>query len=455
MENLKNNGEKVSVSPENSVSLQPDNNINTYGTDNYRRAETSASADDATGRTERLGIHAYMANGRPTLDSRWDTLVYEEGLQSEHVDSQLGGSRLAVRNESERLITLARKLGDYIPSAAWSSFGLRNTKPSGESVVFVDEKNSRVIKFKDPFAYVSLKNDNPYNALYEHHIHNHFFGEVGYRFLGISQDPVNGDVRFAFEQPFIKSVAKPSKDQISYWFKEKGFELTEDGFWYTDGYVSFTDVWEDNCIKDSEGNLHFIDPIIKFERDPKEVLSHYIEQVNMRKEKLERAGIDVGSRFRIERLCSFNDMEVKSIDYGKGTMTFFHPNNHPDYQYECEWPINRVLENIQLNRGSRWIQVDENRKEIVVPQAYQALLERVKDNSPHASFTDGQIKALDKYCALRPNVPKDGAILGLLQFMGNDIKDAKIPEAWIEDVREEIRNLAKGERRAYSQGIKM
>ena len=45
---------------------------------------------------ERLGIHAYMANGRPTLDRRWDTLVYEEGLQSEQVDRQLGSPRAAV-----------------------------------------------------------------------------------------------------------------------------------------------------------------------------------------------------------------------------------------------------------------------------------------------------------------------------------------------------------------------
>ncbi len=44
-----------------------------------------------------MGLRAYMANGRPTLDRRWDTLVYKEGLQSEQVDRQLGGARTEVK----------------------------------------------------------------------------------------------------------------------------------------------------------------------------------------------------------------------------------------------------------------------------------------------------------------------------------------------------------------------
>ena len=313
MSKTENNPEKVSDSQEFCVSLHQENdNTDEYGTDNHRRAETDLDEDYSAGRTERLGIHAYMANGRPTLDRRWDTLVYEEGLQPEQVDRQLGSPRLAVRNESDRLIELSRKLGDYIPSTVWDSFGLRNTKPSGESIVFIDEENNRVIKFKDPFAYVSLKDDNPYTALYEHHIHNHFFGDVGYRFLGISQDPVSGGVRFAFEQPFIMSAGKPSKEEITDWFKGHDFELSNDGFWYTDGNVSFTDVEGDNCIKDIEGNLHFIDPIIKFEKEPKEVIAHYIEQERSQKRDaarsavLERAG-DPSAH------AAFTDLQLSNV----------------------------------------------------------------------------------------------------------------------------------------------
>ena len=63
----------------------------------HRRAKTSASADEAGEQHERLGLGAFTKRGRPTLGNRWDTIVYEEGLQSQSDGSQLGGSRPAVR----------------------------------------------------------------------------------------------------------------------------------------------------------------------------------------------------------------------------------------------------------------------------------------------------------------------------------------------------------------------
>lgn len=279
MEDLREN---IWPSQDFSVSLHQGNtNSHSYGTEGYGRAEAAAYAHEDGRRYERLGLRSWRAQGRPTLGHRWDTQLYEEGLQSQQRDDLLGSPRLALREESDRLIAVAKSVGNYIPSTVWESFGSRFSRPSGESVVFLDERNRRVVKFKDPFAYVSLKNDNPYTALYEHHIHNLFFGDVAYRFLGVSQDPVSGGVRFAFEQPFIKTYEKPTSEEITGWFKERGFELTDDGFWYTDGYVSFTDVWGDNCIKDTAGNLHFIDPVIKFDRGIKEVLSHYIAKYRL------------------------------------------------------------------------------------------------------------------------------------------------------------------------------
>ena len=138
---LKNNSENISVNGNNFVPLQKENNKeDAYDTDDYRRAETVASTDHTSRRTERLGVHAYETQGKPTLGSRWDTLVYEEGLQSEQANRQLGGSRLAICNESDRLIAVAKEVGDYIPSTIWDTYGNKNTKPSGESVVFLDEK---------------------------------------------------------------------------------------------------------------------------------------------------------------------------------------------------------------------------------------------------------------------------------------------------------------------------
>ena len=453
-----NNSEKKPDSQDNFVPLQQETNKEkVYGTGLYRRAEAVTSAYNTGERNERLGLRSYRERGRPTLGNRWDTVVYEEGLQSEQPDDLLGSARLATIHESDRLIDKSKEIGEYIPSTIWDSYGSRNKRPSGESVVFFDERNKRVVKFKDPFAYTALKNDNPYTALFEHHIHNLFFGDVGYRFLGISQDPVSGSVRFAFEQPYIKTYNPPSRGDITKWFNERGFELTKDGYWYTDGYVSFTDVEGDNCIKDTDGHLHFIDSIIKFEREPKEVLSHYIEKINGINTKLDRAGIEVGSRFKVYGLCSLNDFEVKRIDYGGGRLVFgpLKDNTHPDYQGEFEWPIDRVLDNIKMSQGSRWIQVDENRNEIVIPAAKQALIERAKDSSPHAALTDSQVKALERYCTLfSENTPKENILTGLINCMMKDFSDARVPDGWVKDLRDEVVDLAHGERREVSEGLK-
>ncbi len=193
-----------------------------------------------------------------------DIAAYLEGMPSMSYAS--ADSRLAMHEESERLIAVARKTGGFIPHSEWDTYGCRIIRPSGESIVYFNEKDNRVIKFKDPFAYISLKDDRIYHILYEHHVHNHLFGDVGYRFLGISQDPVSGSVRLVFEQPFIDTLTRPAKGEIQTWFENKGFLLTQDGYWFTNGDISITDVWADNCLKDDNGQLRFIDPIIKFER---------------------------------------------------------------------------------------------------------------------------------------------------------------------------------------------
>lgn len=271
-----NNPENISESQENLVSLHGQNN---EGNGNQGTGQENSPANNTSGWGKRLGLRAEAQGKRPTLGSRWDTGVYEEGLASGQTDSGSNGSRAALRQESERIINIAKEVGDYIPPSELPKFGVRYVKPTGESTVYMDVDNNRVVKVKNPFAYTSLKNDNPYQALYEHHIHNFFFPNVPYRLIGISEDEVDGLVRFVFEQPFVETAQeRPTDEEIKDWFEKHGFKQTKDKYWFTDGYVSFTDVWRDNCIKDVNGNLCFIDPIIKFEKDPLEVIQHYLEQ---------------------------------------------------------------------------------------------------------------------------------------------------------------------------------
>jgi len=172
-------------------------------------------------------------------------------------------------------------------------------------------------------------------------------------------------------------------------------------------------------------------------------------------DKLQRAGIEIGSRFRVEHLNNFNDFKVDAIDFGRDKITFSDITSHPDYQGKFEWPIDRVLDNIKLYQGSRWIQVDEDRRDIVIPDAKDAIMKRIKDPSPRAAFTDAQVKALDRYCTLYSDeTTKEEIYSGLINTMRPDFKKEHIPENWIKDISEELTGLAHGERRQQDQGLK-
>ena len=185
--------------------------------------------------------------------------------------------RRAILKETERLLGIAKEVGQFIPAKEWDFFGVRTKKQSGESIVFYDESKKRVVKFRDPFAYAALKHENPYTVLFEHYAHNRYFGNVGYKFLGVSQDYVSKGVRLVYEQPFIDTLERPSRAEIHAWFISHGFKLSDSGYFYSDGKVSFTDVWADNCLKDRDGNLCFIDPIVRFEEEPQKVLEIWMK----------------------------------------------------------------------------------------------------------------------------------------------------------------------------------
>lgn len=105
--------------------------------------------------------------------------------------------------------------------------------------------------------------------------------------------------------------------------------------------------------------------------------------------------------------------------------------------------------------GDSLRKVKDNRNEIVIPAAKQALIERAKDPSPHASLTDNQVKALDRYCTLfSDKTPKEDILSSLIDNMENDFREARVPDAWVKDLRDEVIGLARGERRDVVEGLK-
>ena len=166
----------------------------------------------------------------------------------------------------------------YIDRSEYNGFGERKRKPTGESVVYIDEANNRVVKVKDPYAKTNLKGHAASDALYEHIVHNLLFPNARYTLLGISEDAI-GDVRFVLEQNYLAKGFKPAtQEQIDHYLTDVlGLIKVEKPYLhYENDYYSISDVEAtgDNVIVGNNGELHFIDPIIKFKKPAKEVVDY-------------------------------------------------------------------------------------------------------------------------------------------------------------------------------------
>lgn len=181
------------------------------------------------------------------------------------------GEKVAQEECARKLIDIAKRDGFYLsPASEKLEKYLDSTR---ESRVYFDSRNNKVIKLKDPFALLAMKGTVVPNILYEHLAHNLLFESVPYHFRGVTEDE-SGNLRFVLEQPLIQGLSNASEREVSIYFKEMGFNPSpRQKYTYTNGEISITDVMGDNVIKDEHERLHFIDPVIRFEVDPKIALT--------------------------------------------------------------------------------------------------------------------------------------------------------------------------------------
>lgn len=201
----------------------------------------------------------------------------QEGLAAERYGDYERGSRNEQEEVGNQIIENAKKNGVYIDNSTHKDFGERKRKPSGESVVYVDEANGRVVKVKNPYAKSNLKGHASSDALYEHIVHNLLFPNTKYRLLGIS-DSV-GEVRFVLEQDYLgKQYTPATQAQIDQYLTDVlGLKKVDRPYLHYDNdYYSITDVDAsgDNVLAGEDGTLYFIDPIIKFMKPAVEVINH-------------------------------------------------------------------------------------------------------------------------------------------------------------------------------------
>ena len=224
---------------------------------------------------KRTPVCARLATQREADCDRSHIRVFEAGLSSQRSGNHQQSTRDTQEEVGKELIAVAKQQGLYISKNEWVAFGERKRVPSGESIVFFDNQQGQVIKVRDPFAKVAIKQIHPEDVIYEHLVHNLLFPDTRYQFIGISED-VDG-VRIVLSQSYIsKQFLLPDKNLIDKYLTEGLGLRKEKGYFYGNDYLAVTDVAPtgDNVLFDGK-KLYFIDPIICLKKPAKEILNHY------------------------------------------------------------------------------------------------------------------------------------------------------------------------------------
>ena len=226
--------------------------------DGGRETDGTGVADDAT--QEVSGA-----------SNRGDIRVLEEGLDASYREYSEYSERTRRTTESERLVSLAKQHGLFIPAEVTKTLTGKVAKRTGESVVYIDTAAGKVTKVKDPYAKSAMKSGvQPEDAAFEHLVHNLLFPETAYTLDGISEEM--GDVRIVLSQDFIQNYEQPTKEQIAEALAARGL-FPEDNYSFGNELLSVTDVEGDNVLLGEDGTVYFIDPIIRFKKPLREILA--------------------------------------------------------------------------------------------------------------------------------------------------------------------------------------
>ena len=222
-------------------------------------------------------LHKKPTAREMAIADRCDIRVFETGIQHKPYGTGEDGQTTleqttAERKETERLIAIAKANGLFVEPDTIARFGDKLGTKTGECDIYFNDQENTIYKVKDPFAKWMLKELHAEDAIYEHIVHNLLFPNTRYKFIGIAEN--QGNLRIVLSQPFISSTNKqPSDEEIVAYLAGLGLEA--DGrYYYGNDYVSVTDIGtaSDNVLKGDNGELFFIDPIIKLKKPAPEVI---------------------------------------------------------------------------------------------------------------------------------------------------------------------------------------
>ena len=289
----------------------------------FKQSNDESNSDNST------GIHRYSsANRRQKISSESGIGMFTVGLSDELWRDSEAKQANVQRRESERLIEIAKENNIFFSLNECKNFGEKVNERSGESIVYFNESSQKYIKLKDPYAKAPIKNICAYDAIFEHIIHNLITPNTEYTFKGITED-IEG-VRIILEQKAIDpNRIKVSQEEVHKFLEEELGLKKEDNYFYGNDYYAITDInpnESDNVMRGNDGNIYFIDPLIRLKKPAPEVIEYLLEARQKQNVSID----DIEFQYYNNK---FNEELEKQIN---GTL----PNNHI---YELGMPSNILL----------------------------------------------------------------------------------------------------------------
>ena len=288
------------------------------GTDNEQRRATQGQVRDR-GNAGRVSEQASRTVAIQNDRGRIRVLEAEVASPRTEYSSDSSGDyarRLDQDAEGRRIVEAAKQNGLFIEPGTFSNLP-KSPQPSKESFVYMDRANNRVIKVKNPFAIEGMTDNSPFDELYQHIIHNIYFPESKYEFLGVTTNARGDEVRFVLGQEFIESMDRVGDVEAIQFVKGHGFTPI-DGYWYENDDVKVSDFYGSNILKDADGNLHLIDPIIAFKRDPRAIIDDMLKLERKIEAREPKYSPEKAMELRIADLSGSPQTEVIS-EIGKNT----------------------------------------------------------------------------------------------------------------------------------------
>ena len=227
-------------------------------------ANRASKNEDVRQRHDGGGIHRFASAAERTISDCRRVRLLAEAVSAQSGRNPDCGTRDTIR----RLMAIAESAGLYVPNERLHSLGDAVSKRTGESYVYWNHSENAFYKAKNPDAKRPIKRTSWIDWPYEHVIHNILFSECPYDFIGINESC--GELRIILKQAAISSESFPSNEQIAQSLADRGL-YPEDMYFFGDGIVSVTDVGEhgDNVLLGDDGNVYFIDPLIRLHQSAK------------------------------------------------------------------------------------------------------------------------------------------------------------------------------------------